>query len=104
MGATSSALNDEQREAMDNSANPTSVGATVTFSRGEMKGAFIDGLYEAARVICSYCNRSGAPEVNEEGVPVHRVFSSRGLASDHSCPAQMIYDRAEEEKKSMGMS
>lgn len=62
---------------------------------------FVEGLYEAARAICAYCRRSGPPEANEHGVSVHRVFSSRGLANDHQCLAQPIYDRAGEEEKAV---
>ncbi len=71
----------------------------LRYSAAELEGARVEGMHEAAERICDHCRREGPPKPNENGVPVHRTFSSRGLGSDHECRAQEIHDLIAEHEK-----
>lgn len=73
--------------------------AALEFMQTDMRFSWRQGLVEAARRMCSYCERDGAPAENDQKVPVHRTFSSRGLGTDHACLSQPIWDRIEEDDK-----
>jgi len=72
---------------------------TDPLDKDDLYHAFLNGLSEAARIMCQFCRDHGEPKINERGVLAHTAYSSNNLATEHACRSAAIYHHREQEIK-----